>query len=274
MATDIAFAVGVLALLGSRVPLALKVFVTAVAIVDDLGAVLVIALFYTAEIAWSALALAAIVFFALILANRLGIRSVLPYALLGIVLWFAFLKSGIHATIAGVLLAMTIPARQVATEQSQTPLARLEHALHPWVAFFIMPIFALANAGVALGGEIGATLTSSITLGLILGLFLGKQVGILAAAWISTRMGIAALPSGVSLRQIWGVSMLCGIGFTMSLFIAGLAFADAALLDSAKVGILAASLLSGAIGGLVLARSARVRADAESGPALVQSTKS
>lgn len=260
MATDIAFAVGVLALLGSRVPLALKVFVTAVAIVDDLGAVMVIALFYTAEIAWSALALAAIVFVALILVNRLGIRSVPAYALFGIVLWFAFLKSGIHATIAGVLLAMTIPASQVATEQSQTPLTRLEHTLHPWVAFFIMPVFALANAGVALGGEIGATLTSPVTLGVILGLFFGKQIGILAAAWISTRTGLAVLPSGVNLRQIWGVSMLCGIGFTMSLFIAGLAFADAALLDSAKVGILAASLLSGAIGGLVLVRSAREQA--------------
>lgn len=260
MATDIAFAVGVLALLGSRVPLALKVFVTAVAIVDDLGAVLVIALFYTAEIAWSALALAAIVFVALILVNRLGFRSVPLYALFGIVLWFAFLKSGIHATIAGVLLAMTIPARQVATEQIQAPLTRLEHALHPWVAFFIMPVFALANAGVSLGGEIGATLTSPVTLGVILGLFLGKQIGILAAAWVSTRTGLAVLPRGVNLRQIWGVSMLCGIGFTMSLFIAGLAFTDAALLDSAKVGILAASLLSGAIGGLVLVRSAREQA--------------
>lgn len=307
MATDIAFAVGVLALLGNRVPLALKVFVTAVAIVDDLGAVLVIAFFYTAEIAWSALGLAAIVFMALLLINRLGIRRVEPYALLGTVLWFAFLKSGIHATIAGVLLAMTIPARrlidssqylerakllvaefaedvrsglseptadqrdalhslEVATEQIQTPLTRLEHALHPWVAFLIMPLFALANAGVSLGGEIGATLTSPITLGVILGLFLGKQVGILVAAWISTRMGLAVLPSGVSMRQIWGVAMLCGIGFTMSLFIAGLAFTDAALLDSAKVGILAASLLSGAVGGIVLTRSARTESDAQTGP--------
>lgn len=298
MATDIAFAIGVLALLGSRVPLALKVFVTAVAIVDDLGAVLVIALFYTADISAGALQLAVVLFLALVAVSWLGIRRLPTYVLLGTALWLALLLSGIHATIAGVLLALTIPARrlidapeflrrarlyvaefaedarpghtaltadqgdavhslEVASEQVQTPLARLEHQLHPWVAFFIMPLFALANAGVVLGGDIGATLTSPVTLGVILGLFLGKQVGILAASWLSVRAGLAALPEGVAWRQLWGVGLLAGIGFTMSLFIAGLAFADPGMLDQAKIGILAASLISGLVGGLVLVRTSK-----------------
>ena len=304
MATDIAFALGVLALLGRRIPLALKVFVTAVAIVDDLGAVLVIALFYTAELRLPALGAAAALLAALVLLNRFGVRGTLPYVLLGIALWVAVLKSGVHATIAGVLLALTIPARrlidapeylrraelylaefaedlqpgdtrptpdqrdavhslEVATKGLETPLARLEHALHPWVAFFIMPVFALANAGVALGGDVGATLGSPVALGIVLGLFLGKQAGVLALAWLSTRVGLAALPGGVSWRQVWGVSLLCGIGFTMSLFIASLAFVDPVLLDSAKVGILAGSLVSGLAGALVLVRADRSRAVAD-----------
>ena len=298
MATDIAFALGVLALLGRRVPLTLKVFVTAIAIVDDLGAVLVIAIFYTAKLSLGALGLAAAFLAALVALNLSGVRRPLPYALLGIGMWVAFLKSGVHATLAGVLLALTIPAHrlidapgflrragallaefaedvkagksepsedqqaalrslEVAAKDLETPLARLEHALHPWVAFLIMPVFALANAGVALGEGIGATLTSPVTLGIILGLFLGKQLGIVAFSWLSTRLGVAALPEGLGWRQIWGVSLLCGIGFTMSLFIASLAFADPALLDSAKVGILAGSLVSGAVGAAVLARPAR-----------------
>lgn len=297
MATDIAFALGVLALLGSRVPLALKVFVTAIAIVDDLAAVLVIAFFYTAELSWSALGVAAGVMVLLVLLNRGGARSPIPYVLLGLILWVAFLKSGVHATVAGVLLALTIPARQridaseflrraerfvaefaedvkpgrveptpdqrdalhsleVAAEGVETPLIRLEHALHPWVAFFVMPVFALANAGVTLGGDVGAVLTSPIALGIILGLFVGKQVGIFAFSWIAIRLGVAALPAGVGWRQVWGVGLLCGIGFTMSLFIASLAFADPALLDAAKIGILAASLVSGLAAALVLATSA------------------
>ena len=293
MATDIAFALGVLALLGSRVPLALKVFVTAIAIVDDLGAVLVIAFFYTAELSWTALGVAAVVMGLLVLLNRLGARSTTPYVLLGLVLWVAFLKSGVHATVAGVLLALTIPARrridapeflrraqlfvaefaedvkpgrteptadqrdavhslEVAAEAVETPLTRLEHALHPWVAFFIMPVFALANAGVTLGGDLGAVLTSPVALGIILGLFVGKQVGILVFSWLAIRLGLAALPAGVGWRQVWGVGLLCGIGFTMSLFIASLAFPDPALLDVSKIGILAASLVSGGAGALVL----------------------
>ena len=295
MATDIAFALGVLALLGSRIPLSLKVFVTAIAIVDDLGAVLVIAFFYTAELSWGALELAAVMLILLALLNRGGVRRPLPYALLGVVLWLAFLASGVHATVAGVLLALTIPARraiddteflrrtellvaefaeeaepglavptpdqrdalhslEVAVRDVEAPLPRLEHALHPWVAFFIMPVFALANAGVSLGGDLSTVLGSPIALGVVLGLFLGKQVGILTASWIAVRAGLAELPSGVRFRQLWGVGLLCGIGFTMSLFIATLAFPDPRLLDAAKIGILAASLLSGIAGALALAR--------------------
>jgi NhaA family Na+:H+ antiporter len=295
MATDIAFALGVLALLGKRVPLALKVFVTAIAIVDDLGAVLVIALFYTAEIAWSALAFAAVIIALLVLINRVGIRRVTPYVLLGVLLWIAVLESGVHATIAGVLLAMTIPARrlidapeflertrlyiaefaedvrrerseltadqrdavhslEVAAEHVQTPLIRLEHALHPWVAFFIMPVFAIANAGVALGGDISAVFGMSTTLGVILGLFVGKQIGIFFFSWLAVRAGIAVLPTGISWREVWGVGVLCGIGFTMSLFIATLAFTDPQLLDAAKIGILTASFASGVVGAWLLLR--------------------
>ncbi|HVS04338.1 MAG TPA: Na+/H+ antiporter NhaA [Thermoanaerobaculia bacterium] len=295
MATDIAFALGVLALLGPRVPLALKVFVTAVAIVDDLGAVLVIALFYTERLSLTMLGVGAACLVLLALINRAGVRRTWPYALVGAALWVAFLKSGVHATIAGVLLALTIPARRTidapeflrraelllaefredvapgrdrptadqrdavhalerAAENLGTPLVRLEHALHPWVAFFIMPVFALANAGVAVGGDVLATLGQPISLGIILGLFVGKQVGVLGAAWLAVKAGIAAMPAAVSWRQVWGVSLLCGIGFTMSLFIAGLAFADPAFVDDAKVGILVGSLVSGVAGAAALLR--------------------
>ena len=295
MATDIAFALGVLALLGPRVPLALKVFLAALAIVDDIGAVLVIALFYTASISWLSLAVGVGVLAALATINRAGVRHPIPYALLGVVLWVAFLKSGIHATIAGVLLAMTIPARRriapqafVATvhdnlaaferacgpetsvmtnsalqeavdriedacEGAQTPLMRLEHGLHGVVAFGIMPLFALANAGVRLvGGGLAESFVSPVTLGVIAGLVLGKPIGITLAAWLAVRSGAAILPGGVSWRLVVGVSLLGGIGFTMSLFIAGLAFPDAATLDASKLGILAASLVAGLAGWLVL----------------------
>ncbi len=294
MATDIAFALGVLALLGPRVPLTLKVFVTAVAIVDDLGAVLVIALFYTAGVSATALGVAAAFLVLLFLLNRAGVRLTWPYAVLGLGLWLALLKSGIHATLAGVLLALTIPAErridvpqflrcaerylesfredpaqrgghptadqqdalhslQLAARELETPLQRMEHALHPWVVFFVVPVFALANAGVALGGDGGVrALLGPITLGVALGLVLGKPVGILAFAWLATRLGVAALPVGVGWRRVAGVSLLCGIGFTMSLFIAGLALGDAALLDAAKIGVLAGSLVSGVAGAALL----------------------
>ncbi len=293
MATDIAFALGVLALLGDRVPLALRVFLTALAIVDDLIAVMVIALFYTAEISWLSLAVGASFMLALVVANLTGVRRSLLYALLGICLWLAFLQSGIHATIAGVLLAMTIPSRarintdeflnqsrsildrfeqagergesilneerqaslltlETATERVETPLHRMEHALHPWVVFAIMPLFALANAGVSLGEGLYETLIEPVSLGIVLGLVVGKQLGVTLFAWLAVKSGIAEMPSGVSWSQIYGVGLLAGIGFTMSLFIADLAFADDPLLDIAKVGILAASLMAGIVGSILL----------------------
>lgn len=296
MATDIAFALGVLSLLGKRVPLSLKVFLTAVAIVDDLGAVLVIALFYTSELAWVSLLVAAVFFVALILANRLGIRSLLVYSLLGLGLWVAFLKSGVHATIAGVLLAMTIPVRtrinteefishadyfldefrkrgkpgesvltnnsqraalqaiEVAAEHAQTPLQRLEHTLHPWVGNFIMPVFALANAGVTLKGDIFSVIAQPVTMGVMAGLILGKQIGIFTASLLAVRFKWADLPSGMTWKRLYGLSWLTGIGFTMSLFIASLAFGDSEFLASAKTGILFASLVSGTVGAFILSR--------------------
>jgi NhaA family Na+:H+ antiporter len=300
MATDIAFAIGILALVGKRAPLALKVFLTALAIVDDLGAVLVIALFYTAEISWLGLAIGGGFLVALIAANRLGIRHPLVYGLLSLGLWLAFLASGVHTTIAGVLAAMAIPARtrinseeflnrsrallqrfeeagvpgqgtlsnryqrsavyalEVACHEVQSPVRILEHQLHPWVTFVIVPLFALANAGVYLGGDLIAALTNPITLGVIIGLVLGKQIGVTLFSWLAVRTGLAAMPDGVTWLQIYGVSWLTGIGFTMSLFIANLAFIDASFLDMAKVGILAASLIAGTI-GLVLVKSTQVR---------------
>lgn len=297
MATDIAFALGVLALLGKRAPLSLKIFLTAVAIVDDIGAVLVIALFYTSEIVWSSLGLAAVIFVILILISRMGVRKPLPYALLGILLWVAFLKSGVHATVAGVLLAMTIPATTIinrkgflertrkyldqfekegirdgnpfttykqraylqaiedCTNGVQAPLQQLEHALHPWVAYFIMPVFALANAGVDLGTNIVSALLNPVAIGIILGLVVGKQVGITFMAWLVTKLGLSDRIIGVTWKQIYGASMLAGIGFTMSLFISNLAFDDPALLANAKVGILAASAISAALGWIVLSQN-------------------
>jgi NhaA family Na+:H+ antiporter len=298
MATDIAFVVGIMALLGPRVPLTLKIFVLALAIADDIGAVLVIAIFYTAEISTTALIIAAIVLVILITLNRLGTKSLIPYTILGVILWLAFLKSGVHATIAGVLLAFTIPAvsrydtnkfsekvkqlimsfdakgdhwknvlnnseRQndvLAIEDScekvLTPLQRFEHQLHPWVAFFIIPVFALANAGVTLAGlDILESLSSPISLGIIVGLFIGKQIGIFSFSFIAVKLKLASLPEGVNWKNLYGAGILAGIGFTMSLFIASLAFADPALLDLAKIGILSGSLLSGIAGFIILKTS-------------------
>ena len=296
MATDIAFALGVLALLGDRVPLSLKVFLAALAIADDLGAVLVIAGFYTANISWISLAVAGIFFAALVVMNRTGARHPLIYAVLGLGLWLAFLQSGIHATVAGVLLAITIPSRErldhhtflersekvlgefrnaddagdhitaQATrtaalhvlaedgERAESPMLRFEHALAPWIKHLVMPVFALANAGVTLGGDTVGALTNRVGLGVICGLALGKPIGIVAFSWLATRTRVAAMPAGANWRQIFGVSLLAGIGFTMSLFIANLAFGDAPLLETAKVGILGASVVSGIAGTLVLAK--------------------
>lgn len=292
MATDIAFALGVLALLGKRVPGSLKIFLTATAVVDDLGAVLIIAIFYTSELAWVSLGIAAIFLALLVICNMLGVRNPVIYSILGIGLWLGFLRSGVHATVAGVLLAMTIPSRarindkefvqhsrgiidefarsdegdeylsstqrsalqslEELVQHAEAPLQRLEHNLHPWVAYMIMPIFALANAGVALGGGFLAAMTSPISLGVIFGLIIGKQIGITLFSWLVVKSRLADLPEGVGWRHIYGVSWLAGIGFTMSLFISSLAFGDSPMLETAKSGILFASLIAGIVGFLLL----------------------
>jgi NhaA family Na+:H+ antiporter len=291
MATDIAFALGILALVGSRAPLALRIFLTALAIVDDLLAVMVIALFYTDDLAINALAVAGGLLAALLVANRLGVRQAVVYALLGVGLWLAILQSGIHASIAGVLLALTIPARrridsadfiaraqdilhrfrdesrhgpsiedhhetlwelEDMAEKAQAPMLRIEHALHPWVSFLIVPLFALGNAGVAIEADIAALLAEPVVLGVFVGLVVGKQIGILGASWLIVRSGLASLPDGVGWLHIYGVAWLGGIGFTMSLFIGELAYGDSPSLAMAKVGILAASIVAGIGGFLVL----------------------
>ncbi len=290
MATDIAFAIGIMALLGSNAPVGIKIFLTALAIADDIGAVLVIAFFYTASISWTSLLIALVFLILLLLANRLGIRNLLVYTVLGIGLWLAFLFSGIHATIAGVLLAFTIPknsridtksfslrskellkefdsSRENETdvlkneklqanvqeleencEKIISPLQRFEHGLHPWVSFVIMPIFALANAGVQLNGDAINLIFAPISLGIIIGLFFGKQLGIFLFSWLSIKLGIASIPEGVTWKQIYGAAILAGIGFTMSLFITNLAFSNEELINTAKIGILVASLISGILG--------------------------
>lgn len=296
MATDIAFALGVLALLGDRIPLGVRVFLAALAIVDDIGAVLVIAVFYSSGVAWGALLSAGALVLLAVGANIAGVRRPWAYAVLGLVLWGAVLSSGIHATIAGVLLAMTIPSRtridedsflargrrallrfetahepgasplqdpehqaavqelEQLAEQLQPPLLRLEHSLHGVVAFGIMPLFALANAGVPLGlAQLGGGESAAVALGVGLGLLLGKPAGITLLAWMAVRLGLASLPDGVTWRMIGGAGLLGGIGFTMALFIAGLAFAtDPALLVPAKLGILGASLIAGLAGWIAL----------------------
>ena len=294
MATDIAFVVGILALLGKRVPLALKIFILALAIVDDLGAVLVIAIFYTSDISFTSLYIAAGLIVLLIAMNKLGVRNLLIYIFVGIGLWLAFLKSGVHATVAGVLLAFTIPVSSrintikfknetesllqdfdnagehgdnVLTnserltiidqienncEKILTPLQRFEHGLHPWVSFFIMPVFALANAGVTIGSGFGSSLTNPVSIGIILGLFLGKQIGIFSFSYLAVKLKFASEPEGVSWKKIYAAAILSGIGFTMSLFIANLAFTSPELLDTAKVGVLSGSLISGIIGFIIL----------------------
>lgn len=250
MATDIAFSLGVLAVLGNRAPLAVKVFLTAIAIVDDLGAVVVIAIFYTAQIKWGLLA-ASLGFWVLTwLFGRAGGRHPAIFIGLGLCLWVCMLKSGVHATIAGVLLALAIPGKKLATEAD--PLTeRWEHALHPWVAYLIMPVFALANAGVPIGNDVVQALTSPEALGIIVGLVAGKPIGIAVFAWLAVKANLAALPRGMTWRNVIGVGCLAGIGFTMSLFIAELAFSNLhEHLVTAKTGILVASLVAGILGYL------------------------
>jgi NhaA family Na+:H+ antiporter len=294
MATDIAFALGVLALLGRGIPPGLRVFLAALAIVDDIGAVLVIALFYAGGISVGPLVAAGVLLGLAIFANRAGVRSPWAYGVIGLALWGAVFASGVHATVAGVLLAMTSPARtridersfldrarealagfeqsrdegrpmltnrahqnalyhlQHLTDAAQSPLARLEHGLHGVVAFVIMPLFALANAGVSLGGVGTELARNPVVLGIVLGLVIGKPLGISLISWLAVRMGFAQLPDGVTWKGLHGVAALAGIGFTMSLFISGLAFRNAELLQAAKLGILGASLVAGMVGWLLL----------------------
>ncbi len=290
MATDIAFALGVITLLGSRVPTSLKVFLTALAIADDIGAVLVIALFYTSEILWGWLGIGMLLLLVLVLFNFLRVDNPIPYFLVAGVIWFAFLHSGVHATIAGVLVAFTIPATartepskfvswargkldeievgdtpgshvledprqqtcateiQEAARHISAPLQRLEHGLHPLTTFVILPLFALANAGVMLEGNPLELLTQPVTIGVLVGLFVGKPLGITALSWVAVRLGIADLPTGVRWGHVFGAGILGGIGFTMSIFVSNLAFVDAHLQAEAKFAILITSLLAGAVG--------------------------
>jgi NhaA family Na+:H+ antiporter len=252
-ATDIAFALGVLALLGSRVPTALKAFLLSVAIFDDLGAVIVIALFYTSKLATSALIVAAICVAILFILNSMGVKRTAAYILVGIVLWVAVLKSGVHATLAGVVLAMFIPLKTKEKEE-ESMLHQLEHQLHPWVAYGVLPIFAFANAGVSLQGLTPADALHPVPLGIIMGLFFGKQIGIMMLCWIATLLRIASLPEGVNWKQLYGVALLCGIGFTMSLFIASLAFEQGStdFFGLERLGILIGTLMSGVAGYIVL----------------------
>lgn len=255
-ATDIAFALGVLSLLGSRVPTSLKVFLAALAIIDDLGAVIVIGLFYTADVSPMNLGIAAVIFAALIALNRAGVMRLSPYLLLGLVLWFFVWRSGIHATIAGVLLALTIPLKRTpATPEArpaESPLHRLEHALIVPVSFIIIPIFGFANAGVSFLGLGAEAFVAPVTLGVAMGLFVGKLVGIFGAVAILVKLDWADLPAGASWMQMVGTTLLCGIGFTMSLFISLLAFNDPLLQDEAKIGILMGSLVAGLAGYTIL----------------------
>ena len=321
MATDIAFAIGILVLLASRIPRNLIIFLTALAIADDLGAVLVIAIFYTADLDVKALVTALILFAALVLLNRGGIRHPLPYALVGVLLWLAVHASGVHATLAGILLALAIPARPAyspvqfeqrieelhaafrahrldvdtpddplsnqrmasiaeamkhSAEAVQSPLQRIEHSLTPWVTFVVLPIFALANAGIDLRAVAWAeALTNNVTQGVLAGLVLGKFAGISSFSWFAVRLGLARLPAGVEWRHLLGAAWLGGIGFTMSLFIAQLAFRDPALVAQAKLGILLASATSAAIGlaWLLCAGSSRERRGGSPAPAPVSTLK-
>lgn len=253
-ATDIAFALGVLALLGRRVPASLKLFLVALAIIDDLGAVAIIAAVYTTKFSAFWLGAPAVILAVLVAINWIGVRRLWPYLIIGAVLWLAILQSGIHPTLAGVLLAITIPVgKPVAT----SPLQRLEHALHPWVGFLIVPLFGLANAGVSFAGMSPAMLLEPVPLGIALGLFAGKQVGVFGVAWLLIKLRLAEQPAGATFAQLYGVALICGIGFTMSLFIGLLAFPTLPdLQDTVKIGVLAGSLMSTLTGAVVLVLAA------------------
>ncbi|MGC4250810.1 MAG: Na+/H+ antiporter NhaA [Sphingobium sp.] len=256
-ATDIAFAIGVMALLGPRVPTSLKLFLTTVAIVDDMGAVAIIALAYSSGISGPALLAAGVVMGIMFILGRAGVKQLWPYLVLALLLWLAVLLSGVHSTIAGVLAASFIPIRATpgAPDAGDSPLHRLEHGLHPWVAYGVVPLFGFANAGVSFAGLGLDDMMAPLPLGVAAGLFLGKQAGVFSALWLCVRSGLASKPGGASWAQIYGVCILCGIGFTMSLFIGGLAFPDPLLMDEVKIGVLGGSVLS-ALAGYALLRTA------------------
>lgn len=256
-ATDIAFALGILALLGSRVPVALKVLLTSIAVIDDLAAIVIIALFYTAKLSLVSLAIAGVALAGLFVLNRLRVLKLAPYVLLGLVLWVAVLKSGVHATLAGVALAALIPAGKDAHDKTGL-VYRLEHGLHPWVVFGILPVFAFANAGVPVLGISPSAILNPVPLGIALGLFLGKQLGVFAAAWVAVKVGLASLPAAILWRQVYGLAVLCGIGFTMSLFIGSLAFESTGGENykfNDRLGILVGSFFSAVLGFFVLRKT-------------------
>jgi NhaA family Na+:H+ antiporter len=260
-ATDIAFALGALALIGSRAPAGLKIFLLALAVLDDLGAIVVIALFYTANLSLGALGVAAAGFAVLLAMNLLGVKRIGLYIVVGLVIWVAVLKSGVHATLAGVIVAFTLPlrGREGEFKEGGSPLEVLEHVLHPWVAFMILPLFAFANAGVPLAGMAFSDLLAPVPLGIAAGLVVGKPVGILGACWIAVRLGWANLPEGVNWLKLYGVAQLAGIGFTMSLFIGTLAFSDPELQAAVRIGVLGGTLVSIVLGMCALAWALRDR---------------
>ena len=250
-ATDIAFSLGILSLLGSRVPISLKIFLTALAIIDDLGAILIIAFFYSGDLSISYLSLILISYILLLILNKFGVKKFMPYLIIGAFMWFFTYKSGIHATIAGVLLASTIPHR--IKDKDFSLLIKLEHAISPYVAFMIMPIFAFANAGVSLEGLSLMSLLEPVPLGILLGLFVGKQIGVMLISFIAVKLGVAQMPDKSSWLSLYGVSILTGVGFTMSLFVGNLAFVEnIQYIDGVKIGVLSGSLLSTVFGYFIL----------------------
>ncbi len=253
-ATDIAFALGILMLLGKRVPLALKVFLTTVAVFDDLGAIVIIALFYTDGLSMTALALGLAGLGVCWAFNRSGVARCAPYILVGILVWTCFLKSGVHATLAGVALGLTVPLNVSRSGHAKSPLRALEHALHPWVAFMVLPVFAFANAGVSFDALSFSAASAGLPLGIAAGLIVGKQIGVFGASWVMIKLGLARMPTGTNMAMLYGVSVLCGIGFTMSLFIGGLAFDDASLSAGVRLGVLSGSIVSGFLGYFLLSR--------------------
>ena len=255
-ATDIAFSLGILSLLGSRVPISLKIFLTALAIIDDLGAILIIAFFYSGDLSISYLSLILISYIFLLILNKFGVKKFVPYFIVGTFMWFFTYKSGIHATIAGVLLATSIPHR--VKDKGYSLLIKLEHAISPYVAFIIMPIFAFANAGVSLEGLSLLSLLQPVPLGILLGLFVGKQVGVMIFSFFAVKFGVAQMPNNSNWASLYGVSVLTGIGFTMSLFVGNLAFAEnTQYIDGVKIGVLAGSLLSTLFGYFILLFSSK-----------------